>query len=302
MKSIKFLLVLIIASQMIIGGCKSSKESAESATEEIELTSNQGGKYLLKLNPKEGTTGKLIMDINIDITMEMMGQEMKTTQVMEMASNLKVLKNTVEEVVTSMKYEYFSVEMDVPMMGKMEYDTRKEDNEGMMAEAMEGAFKSLLENEITMVQNHSGKTLRMEGVEDVSAVQQGQANMNITSMLNMSQFPEKPVTIGESWKKTITDANSPYAFDATYTLKKVENGKVYIGLESDVSMSDLKSEEAEATAAEMNGKQNGTFIYDQKTMWLIEALINQDFDMSVDQMGMSIPMKMKGDIVLTMEE
>ncbi|MEZ5008056.1 MAG: DUF6263 family protein [Chitinophagales bacterium] len=299
MKSVKFIIVLLIASQFMIGGCSSSKnQSAESAP---EMSSSSKGKYLLKLNPEEGKTGKMVMNINMDIAMEAMGQSLNTTQKMEMASDLKVLSNTDEKVVTSMKYDYITISMDIPMMGTMEYDTRKEDNEGMMADAMGAAFGQLIDNEITLEQSHDGATLKTDGADGLAQMQSGQANMNISSMINMSQFPDKAIKIGESWNKKIEDAASPYTFDATYTLTKVEDGKVYIDLDSDVGMKEALAVEGEAVDTEMTGKQTGTFIYDQKTMWLIEAILNQDFDMEVEQMGMSMPMKLKGDIIMVME-
>lgn len=299
MKSVKFIIVLLIASQFTIGGCSSSKnQSTESAP---EMSSSSKGKYLLQLNPEEGKTGKMVMNINMDIAMEAMGQSLNTTQKMEMASDLKVLSNTDEKVVTSMKYDYITISMDIPMMGTMEYDTRKEDNEGMMADAMGAAFGQLIYNEITLEQSHDGATLKTDGADGLAQMQSGQANMNISSMINMSQFPDKAIKIGESWNKKIEDAASPYTFDATYTLTKVEDGKIYIDLDSDVGMKEALAVEGEAVDTEMTGKQTGTFIYDQKSMWLIEAILNQDFDMEVEQMGMSMPMKLKGDIIMVME-
>ncbi|MCB0541753.1 MAG: hypothetical protein KDE33_29900, partial [Bacteroidetes bacterium] len=157
-------------------------------------------------------------------------------------------------------------------------------------------------------QSHDGTTLKTTGLEDESQLTTGQSNMDISSMMNMSQFPEKAIKIGDSWNKKIQGGSSPMTFDATYTLKKVEEGKVYVDLVSKVTMSEIQEEEEEeeeeeggSVSTEMTGIQTGTFIYEQATMWLLEGIINQDFDMEVEQMGMKIPMKLKSDIIMVVE-
>ncbi|MEZ5003673.1 MAG: DUF6263 family protein [Chitinophagales bacterium] len=299
MKNVKLILILLIASQFLMSGkLSSTKNSSENI---VKLSENDNGKYLLRLNPEVGKSGKMVMTLNMVIDMEMMGQSMSTTQKMEMASDMKIVSNTDEKVVTSMKYDYFAMSMEAPMMGSMTYDTRKDDNEGMMVEALEASFGELLESEITIEQSHDGTTLKTTGLEDESQLTTGQSNMDISSMMNMSQFPEKAIKIGDSWNKKIQGGSSPMTFDATYTLKKVEEGKVYVDLVSKVTMSEIQDEEGGSVSTEMTGIQTGTFIYEQATMWLLEGIINQDFDMEVEQMGMKIPMKLKSDIIMVVE-
>ena len=158
----------------------------------------------------------------------------------------------------------------------------------------------MLSSEIKVVTDQLGKTISTEG--NVGGVNQTQGSMDMMSMMSLANFPEKSISVGESWTSVMDDIDSPMKMNIKLTLTKVSNGKVYVDFTSDVSQNDNYSVEGEEEVGlEISGTQNGTFIYEQKTMWMIEGIINQDLAMEVEQMGMSIPMKLKGDILLTIE-
>ncbi|MEZ5023929.1 MAG: DUF6263 family protein [Chitinophagales bacterium] len=299
MKSTKLILLLLITSQLLMSnGWATTKDESKQTS---EIISSEQEKYLLKFNPKVGKTGQLIMHIDMEIDMEILEQSMSSYQEMEMGSEMKVMSNTSEKVVTSMQYTYFAMSMDMPMMGTMEYDSRRKDNESFMAEAMDSSFSEILNSELIIEQSHDGTTLKTTGLDGENQLQTGQSNMDITSMMNMSQFPEKALKIGESWNRKIENETSPYSFDATYTLKKVVDGKVYVDLTSKVGMNELQVKDSETVETKMTGTQNGSFVYDQKSMWLLEANLTQDFEMETEEMGMTVPMKMKNNISMVMK-
>lgn len=293
MKNIKILmLVLLLGSFAII-----NLEASTSTIENAEKVVNK--KHDLKFNPKVKTNGKMVVSMEIEIEMEAMGQKMITDQDIEMATFMKVVSNKNEEIKTSVKYDYFAMVMDIPMMGEMKYDTRDEVHEGMFGESMDSVFSELLKGEMFLYQDHTGKTIRMEGMESLEGVQQGQGGTNMNSLMGMSQFPSKPVAIGDTWTKKIGDKTMPMAFDATYTLKRVDGGKVYIDFVSEVTLNEKY--DGEQTMKTVKGKQTGTLIYEEGTMWMIEGMIKQNFEMSVDQMGMEFPMVLESDIIMSME-
>lgn len=296
MRKFSFVLIALISASLMVLGCSSSKDGSAA-----NMGKSPANSALLQYNPAVGQSGKMVVTMDMDIAMEVMGQAMNTTQTIEMASNMKVAENTSETVKTTLSYEYFAMAMDIPMMGKMEYDSRSENNEGMLAESLGAVFGELMEEEMTMVQAHTGQTLRIEGMESLADLQQGNGNFNMNSLLSMSQFPEKPVAVGDTWNKRIDDESMPMAFDATYTLKKISDGKVYIDIDSDVTSNPNFEADEEAGTSEVTGKQTGTMIYEEGTMWFLEGIMNQDFDMTANQMGMEIPMKMKTNIIMVME-
>jgi hypothetical protein len=298
MRKLNIAFVCILSVGLFFVGCSSSKEGNAG-----EMGSAAADKHLLAYNPKVGASGKMVVTMDMDIAMEVMGQSMNTTQSIEMASNMKVKENNAESVKTGLTYEYFAMNMDIPMMGKMGYDTRKEDNEGMLAESMGAVFKEVMNEEMILVQSHSGKTLSVEGMESLADLQQGSGSFNMNNMLAFSQFPAKPVKIGETWTTVMDETKNPMKFNVTYTLKQISGGKVYIDFTADVSSNEKFEAEGEelAAAPKVTGKQTGTLIYEEGTMWMLEGMMKQDFDMVASQMGMEIPMKMKTDILIVVE-
>lgn len=267
-----------------------------------------GEKRILKFNPKAGTSAEMVMDYTMDMTMEMMGQEMKMDQTLEMGALMDVVENNGSSVKTEMTYTYFAMEMDNAMTGKMAYDSRKSDNEGMMASTMDAAFKDVLNKSITITQDMSGKTIKSEGMDDIMGMESSKGGMDFKSIMGMSQFPDKALAIGDSWSNTFADASSPMKIDVTMTLTDIKAGKVYVEFESVVSDNDkfdmseaMPDSEEEAPELGVSGTQNGTFVYEEGSMWLIEGMIKQDLEMEVEQMGMKIPMKIKGDMIISMQ-
>ncbi len=298
MRKLNIAFVALLSVGLFIAGCSSSKESKTA-----EMGSAAADKYTLIYNPKVGAEGKMVVTMDMDIAMEVMGQSMNTTQSIEMASNMKVKENTSESVKTGLTYEYFAMNMDIPMMGKMGYDTRKEDNEGMLAESLGAVFKKVMNEEMIMVQSHTGKTMSIEGMESLADLQQGSGSFSLNNIVAFSQFPAKPVKIGETWTAVMNDEGNPMKFNVTYTLKQISGEKVYIDFTADVTSNDKYKVEGdeEASAPKVSGKQTGTLIYEEGTMWLLEGMMKQNFDMVANQMGMEIPMKMKTDILMVVE-
>lgn len=254
--------------------------------------------YLLRYQPEQGKEAELTMDYTMDISMDMMGQKMDMNQLMEMGANMKVIKSDEKESQTKFSYTYFAMTMDNPLLGTMSYDSRQEDNSGMVAMAMDSTMQELLNTELVVVSDEYGKTEISEGKQLLN--NQTAGSLDMTSMLGMSSFPKKAIVIGESWEQLIKTKDSPMILNTTFTLKEVNDGKVYIDFESDVTTNEQyeSGEGEEDIQLEITGEQYGTLIYEENTMWLLEGRINQDMEMLTEQMGMSIPMDLKGEMIM----
>jgi hypothetical protein len=299
MKKLNIVFIVLIGLSLTLG-CSSTKEGKTGNA--ADMSSAAANKYLLQYNPKVGVSGKMVVTMDMDIAMEVMGQSMNTTQTIEMASKMTVKENSAESVKTALTYEYFAINMDIPMMGKMGYDTRKNDNEGMLAESLGAVFSELMKEEMILVQDHTGKTTSIEGMESLADLQQGSGSFSLNSLVSFSQFPAKALKVGDTWTAVLEDKNNPMKFDVTYTLKQITGGKVYIDLTADVTTnSKFEGSAEESGAANVTGKQTGTMIYQEGTMWLMEGMMKQDFTMVANQMGMEIPMVMKTNILMSVE-
>jgi hypothetical protein len=299
MKKLNIVFIVLIGLSLTLG-CSSTKEGKTGNA--ADMGSAAAKKYLLQYNPKVGASGKMVVTMDMDIAMEVMGQSMNTTQTIEMASKMTVKENSAESVKTALTYEYFAINMDIPMMGKMGYDTRKDDNEGMLAESLGAVFSELMKEEMILVQDHTGKTTSIEGMESLADLQQGSGSFSLNSLVSFSQFPAKALKVGDTWTAVLEDKSNPMKFDVTYTLKQITGGKVYIDLTADVTTnSKFEGSAEESGAANVTGKQTGTMIYQEGTMWLMEGMMKQDFTMVANQMGMEIPMVMKTNILMSVE-
>jgi len=284
-----YLLTLVLTISIALSGFAN-----QPILEQLE----NSGSHTLRYNPKVGTTGQIVMDYNLNIKMDMMGQSMDMDQVMEMGATMTVLENNSDGVKSGMTYDYMAMTMENPMTGTMTFDSRVEGNDDLYGAEMGKAFDEMIGKELTITQDKRGSTIESDLTETVGS--QGQGGLNLSSIMGMSQFPEKALSIGESWSNTVADETSPMKFEIVMTLKSVKNGKVYIDFDSEVTTNeDFVSEED--VEMEMSGTQTGSFVYEESSMWLLEGLINQDLDMTVDQMGMSIPMKLTGEMMITVD-
>lgn len=255
--------------------------------------------YLLEFSPKVGKTGELVMDYDMTIGMDMMGMQLDMNQTMEMGASMKILTNDGKEVATGLTYEYLFMEMENPMTGSMTYDSRVDNSGDLFGAELEAAFSGMIGKQVVVVQDKTGNTLRSEGLDEMG-MKQNQGGLDVSSVMGMSAFPEKPVRIGESWTKLFNAPGSPMQFDMVMTLKKVSDGKAYIDFNSTVSTNEAYAD-ADSVDMEVYGTQDGTFIYELDGMWMLESMINQDLKMSVVQMGMTIPMDLKGKMILTVD-
>ncbi|MGB0429772.1 MAG: DUF6263 family protein [Bacteroidia bacterium] len=258
---------------------------------------SNGGSYLLEYKPKKGTAGNMKMTLDMNMKMEMMGQEVESKQTMLMDSDLEVYKTDKTTTSTKVNYNHIVFKMENAMIGELTYDSRNVDENSTYAQAIHGSMKSLLDTTIYMEQDRTGKMVSNTSEQDIAAASAGQpGSASINSILNMSQFPTKPINIGESWTSTNTDPSSPMAMKMTYTLHKVENNIATINVDGIVTAN--KEYEGESNFFELLGTQKGFFKYDVKTMWLLSGELTQNYNMKMQQNGMDIPTKIDNIITI----
>lgn len=255
--------------------------------------------YLLEYKPKKGTKGEMIMKMDMNINMEVMGQEMTTSTNMEIGADMEVSKSTGTETTTSMKYNFMAMRMEAPIIGEILYDSRTDDTSGMIGQSMNKAFNQIKDEENTIVQDRTGKTISMEMSDGFEQMQSGQNNGGFGMAMSMSAFPSHPIAIGETWKQTLDDTASFMKIITTYTLKSVKGGKVTLDFESAVEKNEAFT--GQETANTVSGTQHGTLVYREKDMWLLNSEINQDLKMTVAQMEMEIPMDLKSTTILSVD-
>ncbi len=120
-------------------------------------------------------------------------------------------------------------------------------------------------------------------------------NLNGTLSMYFNLYPEKPVSIGESWtnKLEMKVSSLKLSMKFNYTLKSINEGIAEISF---TATSDDKGK-MEMNGVEIpvsfKGQQNGTYFVKLDEGVLQSGSASSDFDMSISMAGMELPMKMK---------
>ena len=127
-------------------------------------------------------------------------------------------------------------------------------------------------------------------------MQFGNDAMQQTMAQTSDIFPVGPVKVGDTWTKSLTQGSGMGLISKnTFTLDKVEDGKVYISFEGTLATAD-DSEPMDMVAMkvdyDLEGTQKGTIVVDQANGWVIQSIINQDFggDMVIEMDQLPAPM------------
>lgn len=106
-----------------------------------------------------------------------------------------------------------------------------------------------------------------------------------------SAYPDKAVTIGESWKKPITtNVNGiEVKTDNTYTLQEVSNSVAKIKVETDILSEGGKVQGMDMS---MKGDGKGTIDFDVTSGMPLNSEVKMDIDVTVGSGSTKIPMKL----------
>jgi len=277
-----------------LAGCKGGATTGggDPTTAEFKLNLETGKKFQTSM----------VMDQEIETTS--MGQQMNISQTMGFDFDLEVTeKNAQGNYVLKNTYKRVFMKQSMPGMGGMgdtELDTQDPSkNKGMMATTMAEVFNKFIGKSFDTEHQPNGKIVRTTLNELMTEIS-GEAGGQMQDYSNYSvAFPDKPVKIGESWESE-TKQNTEGIEMVTktkYTLKGIKDGVAEVELDGTIGSNEIAGESG--TTGKITGTQKGTSYIDLKTGWVKETKMNQDLNMEIDQMGMKMPMKVKGTITLT---
>lgn len=288
--------------------------------------SNNGEKYTLKPNLKQGDTYTL--EYKIDMDQEVMGMNNKIAMNMGYKMKIKDI-NAQHDINTEFMYNHIGMTMKSSLFN-LDYDSdsayAKEDNEdggngagisrkmketyGKVMGAMINKPMQITLDEYGKVKTVTGYKEMLESLKDsVSELAGKDANMD--EMMNEDQvrqvfqqtfgsFPQKPVSIGEKWSNEFTQSQGgmPMKFSNTYKLVDVlqKENEAIVEVTGNISSGNNGefSKNGMSMKLNMSGKQNGKLTIDLGTGMVKSGKINQDIKIDMEMMGQKIPMSMKG--------
>ena len=291
----KIFLVLLTASflSILITACNNSKTDVVDL--KLNLIKGQTYNYGMKANMNMAA----ISDIDMDF-----GFKMKVEDV-DAQNNYALVCS------------YDAIRFKMNVMGKdLGYDSKNvgdTTHENPQNQMFRKIFGSMVGQSFKMTMSQKGQVLKVEGLKDLveSTVQSmdlpeeqrdkmrqqmsqsfSEGQMKETFSQGFSVFPDKPVKLGDSWKRNVTKSTSGIAMnqEVTYTVKEINANTVVLSLTGDITSS--KDNGATVTKIDdMSGDLKGTMEMDRSSGMIHVG--NMDMNMKVKAMGQSMNMKMK---------
>ena len=247
---------------------------------------------LLRYNLIEGDKFNYNMDLDQDIVFETNGQTMALDQIMTFEMTQNVLKVTADSIKLSGKIS--RVKMTQGILGmKIEYDSDdpSTSQNPMTAKIAEELGKTI-DKPFTMNMDYRGNMGEMD-LSKVTSNDDFAKNLNSGSQYIV--YPEKKVSIGESWSTEIIPfEESDMIFSAKYTLLAISGKTATIAIDAKISANNLQDADVR-----IDGTQKGEIKVDIKTGWVIESKIDQELELDIEQNGMKFPATVSGSIITT---
>lgn len=284
MKKTIFYLATVVASFLISCGSKSGSNSGETAD--------------FVLNLEKGQTFQTEMTVKQQIETNMMGQTMNIDQTFLTAFEMKVEDiNTSGNYIIRTTYKRIRLDQNTGMLGdlgKTIIDTDKpEENKGLAAAMTAPALQQMIGKSFTSEMDKKGHTLNTD-MSALTAGSEGQIAQQDNTLSNYNVgFPEKPVKVGDSWEeeKELKTQNAVMKIKTKHTLKSISNDIAEIESTGTI--------EPANPGDKIKGKQTGITKVNLKNGWSSESKINQEIEMEIAQMGQTIPMKIKSEVIVT---
>ena len=304
--------IIISLASIALAGCPASKKSTEAVQ--------------LKLNLQKQKTYTYSLKTHFDMDMQMMSQKVETGLDMDYRYLLN-LDNTDSAGNTVLKSTIGDVKMKAEVMGmSMGYDSQERvdtNHQDPMSANFRKIFGGMLGKNFMVTLKPSGEIVHVAGLEDIvngmanniAGDDKDKAGMKdkLNESLNQQQirqafgqifnvYPDKPVKIGDSWKREVAlgikGMNSKQVI--TYTVRDITPEHVVLDLKGDIrSSSDDKLQADSANKVPvMNGSEVGVMTMDRVSGLATEGLIDLTVKGEIDLQGKKTPVDIKGKIII----
>lgn len=274
-------------------------------------------KVLLRLNLKKGTTYETTMTTNTLIDQEVMGQQMKITQYMEMVISYHVL-DVLSNNNFKMDYTFDKIKLSNLVNGQ----EIVMDSDGSQDNPINKVFKDMVGYKIEVEMTPRGKVEQVKGLDQF--VQKMAGNPQITQSMQMfssdqsfesfidqtfNYFPEEAVKEGSKWTSSFdlpSLMNMEIAIN--FEVASITDDDVLLSVASDIDMNMPIEQSNMKMDMKMTGTQNGTMTVDTNDGWVRKSNLKQTFDINMKMINpqtgedMEIPMKMESTIKMTVDK
>ena len=226
----------------------------------------------LRLQPKQGQTYTATSKANMMTMMEVQGQTMSMTQVMEtrQAFTAKEVSDT-QSVIES---QVEAIKMTISQMGmKFEYDSENPEKTSPMLAGQTQELEKSLKKPMTSTYNALGKHIESND------------ELEMSQMSNIIlELPEEELSVGSTWtsEKEQSVSGSDIKVNMKYTVTAISKKSVDIDFSGTVD------------SAEASGSYNGSASINPQTGLVMSSTTKSNLSLTVSEQGMSIPVTIVG--------
>lgn len=316
LKKGSWILLLLIAT---ITACNESTEPETGNSTSVTSNIGEGGTVTLKLNLTEGAEFKQHITTEFDITMNM-GEKMGNME--QQMSMGMMFSNKVLSAGDSTKVEmvFDRAQMNMSVMGmsvNIDTDSLEQQQDKPMVKELGKVYGMIIGKPLVSTYLPNATVVSTEGMDKILTEMAEKNNVDPKQIESLSQnmnqnvnsyivaFPDKPLSIGDTWTKEATQSSQGMGIISTntYTLTDVKDGIAYVELNGVLTVDTKGLEELGMSAEDMNmtGTQTGTLEVDLATGWTNNGVINQKISTQMQMMGMSMTSDMDGVITIKLQ-
>jgi hypothetical protein len=281
------------------------------------------GEYTLRYNLKKGDVFKQTMPMDMQISMNAMGQNIDMNIQMEFAATVTVVVAEGDIYTLECNYTRFKTATNNSFM-KMIIDTDNPELGGELAEVSR-ILKSIIDVPLTVKMDKFGKIVAVSGFDKLlktvidvaeksgnpmskqiaeSTLQQNFSEASLKESFEQNQivYPAEPIKIGDSWDAVQTKVvqGVEMQINVKQTLKSVSDNLATI---ESLAVIEGKEATVETPQGNVTYSMKGTYVYTTKVGLKNGMAVSGDFSMEMDMkmntQGMEMPMKMtvKGSLI-----
>lgn len=262
--------------------------------------SGPGDAYTLKMRLAPGDSFKQNVDMAMKMDFEMTGQKLEMTMDMKAATSFNVTNVSAESKDLSMTYRDMSINTE--MKGMEEVNNMMKTNP---------YIKNVIGKSVTLRLNNKNEIIDVIGFEDAFINDSSNAatknimkemfskeKMNSLFSVMFQVYPDKPVSIGDTWEREIKTnmGGLDMKVAGKYKLVSVKDGVATVHMDGKYVADGQIA--ASGMNMKMDGTQSGEMALGISDGYMKDGQFKMDIDASMNMMGQNVPVKMKGNYVM----
>lgn len=244
------------------------------------LTVHAQKEVTVRLNPKTDVTYHTNIKVTMMNMMEVQGQTMTMSQIMETKSSFTAKEVNDKEV--TFEGQNDAIKLTISQMGmKLTYDSEHPENNSPMLAGQTDEFEKSIKKPYMAKYDLLGQELKTED----------ESEMNQLGSVVLP-LPDEPLKVGTTWTSKKENKVSSTEISATMTYKVTKISKKSVEIEVNGTIDGDN---------ETSGTYTGTATIDPNTGLVLNSSIKHNISLTISEQGLTIPTTINGTTTVTVE-